>query len=272
MGEAHRESGAGRLAFDRVGSVGDPTVLLHGALDDRRTWAVVARQLAPSLQLLVVDRREHGESRGPERRAPVADDANDLARLLEATGDFPAHLVAQGYGGAVALRLAGERPELVRSVAAHDVPFVELAGAGGNGLRTFLRELRAPGAAPAPESLCREYLRLLGGPAEQWSSWGDSVRERFLASAPALRRELADPRSTAASTEALAEVSVPVLLTTGGQGPGFAAEVASRLGDALPNATVLALPGTGHLVQLTDPELFAGVIGTFLLERNVPVS
>src|SRR5208282_5850182 len=109
-----------------VSGQGDPTVLVHGSLVDRTSWRGVRRGLAQSLTVLAYDRRGHGESTGPVRIHPVRDDASDLAELLESIDLYPAHVIAHSYGGAVALRLAFERPEMVRSLLLHEPPFVGL--------------------------------------------------------------------------------------------------------------------------------------------------
>ena len=63
---------------------------------------------------------------GPVRTHPARDDAGDLAQLLESLDLYPVHVVAHSYGGAVALRLALDRSEMVRSLALHEPPFVGL--------------------------------------------------------------------------------------------------------------------------------------------------
>ena len=73
------------------------------------------------------DRRGHSLSdRGPGP-APRRQDEDDLASLIEALGAGPAHLVGSSYGAAIALGLAGRRPELVRTVVAHEPPLTALS-------------------------------------------------------------------------------------------------------------------------------------------------
>ena len=97
--ETERWDGGLELAFERSGGVGDPVVLIHGGWDDSSAWDPVVSGLERSLQVLAYDRRAHGRSTGPRRLRPVRDDASDLARLLQSTELFPAHLVAQAMAG-----------------------------------------------------------------------------------------------------------------------------------------------------------------------------
>jgi len=269
------EGGGVRLAFERTGASGDPVVLIHGGWDDHRSWDPVVPRLAEALRVIAYDRRGHGESRGPARDRPVHHDASDLGMLLETTGEFPAHLVGQGFGGVVALRLAVDRPELVRSVVAHEPPFVAWAEGASSGpsasgsVAAQVRRIQAL-ARSEPELAAEAYLAVFASPEEQWGQLGPSARRELASNGPAWAEEMADPEVWRAGWEELSGVPVPVLLTAGGRSPAFAARVDERLASSLPNATAVRLSEGGHFVQRTDPGLWVGVLGSFLLERNVP--
>jgi pimeloyl-ACP methyl ester carboxylesterase len=275
---AYVRHGEVRLAHELAGRSGDPVVLVHGGWEDHRGWDRVVPGLAVGLQVLTYDRRGHGESTGPRRPRPVRDDAADLAHLLESTGRFPTHLVAQGYGGAVAFRLVADRPELVRSIVVHEVPILGLPDVGlprpGSAAPsveelTSLRELVSHGTL---EAAAREYLARFASPEEQWSRLDEASRRTLLENAGAWADEMGDDEATRPSSEELRSVTVPVLLTAGGTSPEFAARVQDRLAAELPNATSVHLPEGGHFLHRGDPDLLVGLLGTFLLERNVPTT
>lgn len=267
----------GRLVYDLAGASGDPVVLIHGGWEDGRGFDRVVPGLSAALQVLVYDRRGHGSSRGPPRKGPVEDDAADLARLLEASGLFPAHLVGHAYGGAVALRLAVDRPELVRSVAFHEIPWVGLLEPAAppppdptswSASLGRLREL----ASRAPEAAAREYLEMFGAPFERWSSL-DAASQRVLVDyAGVWAEEMADPGASRPALAELRGVALPVLATSGGASPPFASRIHDRLVAELPNGRALRLSEGGHRIHRTDPDLWVGVLGEFLLERNVPTT
>ena len=261
-----------RLAYERQGRVGDPVVLVHGGWDDHRLWAGVLPRLSELVQVLAPDRRGHGESAGPPRTHPVRDDAEDIARLLEATGEFPAHLVGHGYGGAVGLRLAVDRPELVRSVALHEPPFFGCLGAGGGvaGPVAALKDLIDKAHAGRASEAAEGFLSTFAAPGEGWAALGARVREVMAANAESWAEEMDDPEAVHPLLEELRGVAVPVLVTVGAQSPEFVREVALRVASDLGNASSSVLPDTGHFIPRTDPDLYVGVLGSFLLERNVP--
>ncbi len=261
---------AGELAYERSGRRGDPLVLVHGGWDDHRAWERVVPGLSSEFQLVAPDRRGHGESSVRGGGPAVQEDARDLARLLEATELYPAHVVAEDSGGAVALRLALDRPELVRSLALHEPTCVDLLPTRDSTVHDRLATIRAQVATGAAEAAVREYLRTFAGPHEQWGELEPARQERLLAAASAWAMELSDPEALRPDARALRGVSLPVLVTTGGKSPPVAAAVDAALLDLLPNGRGQTLEDGGHFVAWTDPDLYVGVLGTFLLERDVP--
>jgi len=263
------------LRYELSGA-GDPTVLIHGSLVDRTTWEPVRSGLAQSLEVLTYDRRGHGESTGPLRKHPVRDDAGDLALLLEAIDLFPVHVIAHSYGGAVALRLALERPEMVRSLALHEPPFVGLleddpaTAPEAERLRAGTAAIHALARSGHPEAAAREIVDAFSVEGGAWDRLRPVVRQQLLRHVDRWSEELADPEATQPDRAAIAELLIPVLLTTGERSPPFLHRVTARLGGYLRNATIRTLPGAGHVPHLTDPDQFIALVHGFLVERNVP--
>jgi pimeloyl-ACP methyl ester carboxylesterase len=251
------QRGETSLAWAREGDAGDPVVLVHGALDDHRLWSRVVPGLSASTQTLVYDRRGHGDSRGTRSPHRVRTDEADLAALLEATGLYPAHVVASGYAGAVAVRLAIDRPELVRSAVLHEPLYFGLLPEPDRSTATeALRTLDSLAGRAAP----RGYLALLGGADERWDALDPAWQREFEGNALELAVEVADPEATSVPPEELEAVAIPVLTTVGERSPPAAPAIGSRLEALLPNGRTAVLPGTGHLAPRTDPD------------RNVPTT
>jgi pimeloyl-ACP methyl ester carboxylesterase len=111
-----------RLRYELTGQ-GDGVVLVHGSWDDRHGFDAVAPDLAERFRVLAYDRRGHSDGEGG---GTLDDDVADLAALIEGLVLGPAHVVGHSRGGAVALRLAIARPELVRTVNVHEPPLFAL--------------------------------------------------------------------------------------------------------------------------------------------------
>jgi pimeloyl-ACP methyl ester carboxylesterase len=255
---------------------GDPTVLIHGSLSSHRVWEPVRRRLAPVLTVLAYDRRGHGESRGETRTHPVRDDTADLAALLEALDLFPAHLIAHSYGGAVALRLAVDRPEMVRSICLHEPPFVglleedpatapeaERLGAEARAIESLVRAGQAPSAAA-------RIFSALSTDETGGESLPTEARTEMLRDFDRWVEEANDPDAMHPDRRLWTDLLIPVLLTTGERSPPWLHRIAAVVAQSLPNVSVQELPGVGHVPQRSDPDRFIALVHGFLVERTVP--
>jgi len=114
---------AGPLHVHRYGPDAPPRVLaLHGLTGHGQRWQVLAEQHLPGIAVLAPDLIGHGRS---TRSAPWTIDANAaaLAGLIEE----PVVVVGHSFGCAIALTLAGRRPDLVSGLVLLD-PAVGLDG------------------------------------------------------------------------------------------------------------------------------------------------
>jgi len=236
---------------------------VHGAFGWGAETFAAQRPLAASHRLHVVDRRGYGASPAPDGVGwPV--DVPDLVALLEELGG--AHLVGHSYGGVDALLVAGERPDLVRSLVVVEPPMYGIS------------------EHPDVQELCRD-LDVLAEQApsldgEQFfAGWADIVlglhpRDRIAADAT---RVEAMPLHPPVRWDGVGRVAGPVVVVSGGwpnewrraeQRPrgaraalafqDTARVVAQRLG-----VDLIVFEESGHTLQLTEPDRFNG-----LLERT----
>jgi pimeloyl-ACP methyl ester carboxylesterase len=130
------------LSYQDFGPVDAPVVLLiHGMVSDSTTWNRAAAQLADlGHRVLAPDLLGHGDSDKPADGYELPDFADSLAALLTELGARQATVVGHSFGGAVAMQLAFDHPELVRRLV--------LVSAGGLGRRVhpLLRAATLPGA------------------------------------------------------------------------------------------------------------------------------
>lgn len=260
-----------------VGGEGEPLVLVHGLGGAAVNWLALAPLLLPGRRLLVPELPGHGGS-SPLPAAPSLNPyADRISLLLEREGLAPAPVVGHSLGGAIALRLAIRRPELVSGL-------VLAAGAGiSSGTRNAryaltITGLLKPGRKIAPyrRRVARSALlkRLVFG------RWGAAdppalppeVVEAFLAgpglhtdtisAAKALVRD--DPRSD------LDRVRCAALVLWGARDTqlpvGDAFDYARRL-----HAPLRVIADCGHLLIGERPEACADAIRRFLAgEPAVP--
>ncbi|MEM1148402.1 MAG: alpha/beta hydrolase [Pseudomonadota bacterium] len=100
------------------GEAGPVVLMLHGASANAREFEwTLAPELSQTHRVLMVDRPGHGHSErlnAAETLAVQAKQAADVLRVL--APDEPAVIVGHSFGGAVALRLALDHPELVKGL------------------------------------------------------------------------------------------------------------------------------------------------------------
>jgi pimeloyl-ACP methyl ester carboxylesterase len=266
------------LYYEVRGSSGDPTLLLHGSLVDHHCWDAIVAPLAQNLQVVVYDRRSHGRSTGPIRVHPVRDDAADLAGLLEKTDLYPAHIIAHSYGGAVALRLAIDRPEMVRSLAVHETPFVGLleddpvSAQEARRLLLGIRKIQDLIHAGDLPTAVQEVVEAFSTESGAWNRLRPEAQQQLIQNARRWSEEFDDPEAIRPEGRGLADLLVPVLLTSGERSPPFLRRVNAALAQSLRNASVLTIPDAGHVPHITSPHQYAGLLLNFLLERNVPTT
>ena len=271
--ERFAELRGGRMGYFVAGG-GEPLVLVHGLAGAAANWLALAPLLLTERRVLVPELPGHGGS-APLPAAPSLNVyADRLAELIEReTG--PAPVVGHSLGGAVVLRLAIRRPELVTALV--------LAGAAGisSGTRRARYALAMTGlvkpgkrVAPYRRAVARsDLLKVLF-----FGRWGASdpaalkgeVVESFLSEAPlhtdtvsaakALIRE--DPRAD------LDRVRCPVLLLWGARDHQLpvadAFEFARRL-----RARLRVIADCGHLLIGERPEACADAIDAFLSRNGV---
>jgi pimeloyl-ACP methyl ester carboxylesterase len=258
---------AGGLRYLGAGE-GEPLVLVHGLGGAASNWLALAPLLLPGRRVLVPELPGHGGS-APLPGTPRLDAyADSLGTLLE--GDGAAAFVGHSFGGAVALRLAIRRPELVTALV--------LAGAAGISSRgrraryaLTITGLVQPGKRIAPRrrlvsrsALLRTLVFGRWGAADP-PAFPPDVAESFLAgparhtdtvsAAKALVHD--DPR------QELDRVRCPCLVLWGARDTqlpiGDAFEYARRL-----RAPLRAIADCGHLLIGERPDACADAIESFL--------
>lgn len=109
------------LNFDTFGNAsGCPVIVLHGFLASSRNWRSVAKTLALTHRVYVLDMRNHGAS--PHCAAmdyPAM--AADVLHFMDRMGLPVAHVLGHSMGGKVAMWLALHHPERIQKLVVVDI-------------------------------------------------------------------------------------------------------------------------------------------------------
>lgn len=263
-----------RLRVSEHGS-GSPLVLLHGMFMDHSTWDGVVRVLSKSYRTVAPDLPGFGDSeKPPNSRYPYG-----VPAFAEAVADLYAGLelgrcavVGHALGGAVALTLASQHPELVSRLVLIDalcypVPqvlrrrmvtspvlgtllFKQLMGK--TAFRMLVRRSMLSSRSSSKDGF-DHYYRVFNTPAARGS-------------ALATMRSMLDTRALVAQTS---KVSAPTLVVWGRRDRLYPAGFGQRLSREIRGAG-FALLDAGHAPQEEQPDALAAVIENFLNDDRPP--
>ncbi|RJK94848.1 alpha/beta fold hydrolase [Vallicoccus soli] len=113
-----------RVYYELHGSGGTPLLLLHGGLFDiDLQFGALLPGLSGGRRVVAVDLQGHGRTGDVDRPLTSAGLASDVVGVLEHLGIGQVDLFGFSVGGAVALRLAIEQPQLVRRLVVSSVSY-----------------------------------------------------------------------------------------------------------------------------------------------------
>ncbi|MEU1817324.1 alpha/beta hydrolase [Streptomyces roseifaciens] len=260
----------GAELFHEVVGEGEPLVLVHGGLTDHYTWRAVVPALAESFRVLVYDRRGHSASTRGAGRCTRREHEDDLAALLQTLGIAPAHVVGNSFGASTALGLAVRRPDLLRTVIAHEPPLLGvirgddpahvLMRAAQNGIDAAVALILA---GEAGEGVRRFTEEVALGPGS-WEALPDRVRATLVANSRAFAAEQSDPGWASLDLTRLSACAGPALLTYGTESPPWLPPVTVELSRTMRRAELRGLQGAGHIPHVSHPEVFAAMVRRFI--------
>lgn len=253
------------VAYDRVGQ-GPPLVLAHGATTDARLWRPQIADLADEFTVIAWDEPGAGRSSDVPPSFALADYARCLAAVIEDVGLGPAHVAGLSWGGTVVLELYRHHPELVRTLVLVDT----YAGWKGSLPPAEVRS-RVEGAERMLAVPVEEFAPTMPGLFAGRPS-AEAVRLLSVMSADARPRSMRTELTIMAETDhrdLLPEITVPTLLLWGELDTRSPVDLVARpLLEAIPEATLVVLPGTGHLSNIEAPEPFNRTVREFCQARS----
>jgi pimeloyl-ACP methyl ester carboxylesterase len=256
------------LYYELSGS-GEPLVLVHGSWGDHHNWDPVVAALAESFRVLAYDRRGHSASERSAGQGSVFEDADDLAGLIDELGLAPAHVAGNSFGAAIVLRAATRRPEVFRTVIAHEPPLFPLLV--GTEMEPALAEVqrRIGAVVGLLESedhggAARLFVETIAfGPGAWDEQLTPPMREVFIANATTWLDEVRDPDALQMDLDALAGFDKPALMTSGTESAPFFGPVVDMVAEALPRSERVTIDGADHVPHISLPGRYVELVRTF---------
>jgi pimeloyl-ACP methyl ester carboxylesterase len=251
----------GDLYYEERGD-GVPILLIHPAGATASTWGSVAEELAQAGRVIAYDRRGYNRS-GGEPLHSIPSHTADAAAILDALRAPSAVVVGTSIGATIGIDLALRRPDLVRTVVAHESPWrasrrrptmssiAALARMGWLALRGH--------HADAAESFLRWAYRYPGG-GTAWDALPAEWRRAARDNAKAVLADIRIATGGYPSPKELATITPPVVCTYGARSDDRMVRVTRSLARAIPTASLREVEGAGHAVAFDAPANFVKVI------------
>lgn len=243
------------LHVEEVGS-GRPVVLVQGLGYAAWAWREQRDAVGRAARAVVMDNRGAGRSDKPPAPYSIEQMADDVARVVESCESGPAVVVGASMGGYIAMTLAVRRPDLV-----HALVLVSTLTGG-------------PDSVGVPEETLAAWAEHAGRPAPEFAratmpislspSWVEEHPDEFEELLAARLEHPTPPEAWQAQWDACSRFLVdgvphgridqPTWVVHGTLDRVVPVENAAAIARRIPHATVVELPGVGHLSWIERPD------------------
>ena len=258
-----------RLRYLEWGDAGAPPVVcVHGYTSSAEAFNAVARKFQDRFRFIVADVRGHGETAwSPNGAYQYADQAGDLAALVDTLGLDRFTLIGTSMGGIIAMAYAGAHAHRLRGLVLNDIgPDAEggsqritsMVGARPDKFATLddaiaWRRQASPVTASRPPEDQRELalgvLRQDASGAWVWKMDPAYIQQRVKQGPP--RRPDLWP--------VLAKIPCPTLVIWGTVSDVLSEAQARKMVEVLPHGELVSVPGVAHAPTLVEPVVLAAL-------------
>lgn len=244
---------------------GPVVVLLHGIGGSSASFARQIDALAEDHHVVAWDAPGYAASPDPEKAPGMQGYAESVAELVDDIGEA-VHLVGASWGGVIALQLALDRPEMLRSL-------VLVAGSRGSGrdpaaaerVRERVRVLEQQGV----EAFARSRASQLLAPGASEAQLDEVAAQMMAAIRLPGYAYAAQSIAETDHSSRLLEITTPTLVLCGTADTVTGPPESKALANTIPEAVYVSVEGAGHLLVLERPSSVTTWISCFThITRN----
>jgi non-heme chloroperoxidase len=254
-------------------------ILVHGGLGDLRTWSSQMGPFSERYHVVSYSRRGHYPNEWDESYTvcSMAQHADDLGALIDRLGLGSAHIVANSYGGYVALYAVLRHPQRIRSLALAEPPvhpILRRLPGGEEMFQQFIESAWRPAghafAAGDMEGGVRFFLEGAVGKGA-FDELPPRARDGMMKNAPELAVSTHTPfevQMPDLTCEDLSKIEAPALLMRGENSPGMYHLINDELARCLPHAEQAVIPAASHVLHSHNPQVHNETVLRFLDKRR----
>lgn len=255
---------------------GTPVLLVHGTLEDYRTWDGQLEAFSKGYQLISYSRRYHYPNEWIKDLTDfsITMHARDLAALIKALNLPPVHLIGHSYGGSIAFLVARDHPEVIRSLTLAEpslVPLLKTTPEGDALLTSFITTSIVPSSDAFKQGNDEEGVRrfvngVLG--ESSYEKLPPPVQTRVMDNVQELKGELSSQDLYPPTTcEDVQKVKAPILLVDGDLSPKMFHVIDDMLEHCLPSVERATIPAASHQMEVENPQAFNETVLAFIAKH-----
>jgi len=256
-----------KLHYYRAGGAGHALVLIHGISDDGACWTPVAKMLAGTYDVIMMDLRGHGKSDAPDQGYDYETMATEVAGLIEGLElEYPI-VMGHSLGAMTSLTLASLYSKMPRAIILEDPPaFWSVNPASQeeletrNEMRKWFYELK--------RKTRDDLLKFVRSDNPEWSEaeldpWVDSKHRFSLKITQIIDSQDAIPNNFPAL---LQQITCPALLITADpmRGAIVTDADAAALQKLVPHIKRVRIPDAGHNIRREQFSKYMETVELFL--------
>ncbi|MBL4926794.1 alpha/beta fold hydrolase [Fuscibacter oryzae] len=244
-----------------------PVLALHCSLSHAGEWSALSALLS-GVRLVAADQPGHGHQPDWDGQSDLHAQAVREAAAAAGMLGSPVDVIGHSFGATVALRLALERPDLVKRLVLVE-PVLFAAAEGDPAFVAFQsRNAQLPRliAAGGAEAAAAAFYADWGGGAD-FASLPAGLRAYMVARIaiiPAQNGVLVQDEAALLAAGRLEGLRCPVLLVEGTASPPVVAAIQTTLARRLPDARRECVDGAGHMLPVTHAAALAPLVAAHL--------
>jgi pimeloyl-ACP methyl ester carboxylesterase len=277
--ESSVEINGARINYREYGCGDTVVILLHCSASSGAQWRSLSERLGTDCRSVAVDLYGYGKSDDWSGDGPLTL-ADEAAAVLAVMSRYegPVHLVGHSYGGAVALRVATQKPARIASLTLVEPVAFHLLKDGAAADADLFAEIKTVADAVNDSVICGNYRGGMGCFVNYWNgrgSWEGMKEEARRALAIRSRKVTLDFWSCTnedTQLEAYASLPMSTMILWGEKTRAPTARLANLLAQTIPGARGAMVPEAGHMCPISHRDTVNELIVDQLARQTIAVS